>query len=58
VGGAIKYIARAPHKGKKLEDLKKAVWYLNHAIALIEDKEKSAGQETMPKPRLVPNADA
>lgn len=33
-GNAVKYIARAGKKdpGKKLEDLKKAAWYLNHEI--------------------------
>jgi hypothetical protein len=35
-GNAVKYIARAKHKGNKLEDLKKALWYLNHEIELIE----------------------
>ena len=31
-GNAIKYIARAAHKGSELEDLKKARWYINHEI--------------------------
>jgi hypothetical protein len=31
-GNAVKYIARAPHKGNELEDLRKAQWYLNRAI--------------------------
>jgi hypothetical protein len=31
-GNAVKYIARAPHKGNELEDLQKAQWYLNRAI--------------------------
>ncbi len=38
LGNAIKYIARAEHKDKKLEDLKKAQWYLNHEIQKIEDE--------------------
>jgi hypothetical protein len=29
LGNALKYICRAPHKGKQLEDLKKALWYLH-----------------------------
>ena len=37
LGNALKYIARAKHKGHLAEDLKKAVWYLNRAI---EDLEK------------------
>lgn len=35
-GNAVKYIARAKHKGRELEDLKKAVWYLNHRIEQLE----------------------
>lgn len=31
-GNVIKYVARAPYKGKHLEDLKKARWYLERAI--------------------------
>ena len=36
LGNAVKYIARAAHKGKTLEDLKKARWYINHAIQRLE----------------------
>jgi hypothetical protein len=32
----LKYVARAPKKGKLLEDLKKAQWYLQKAIELVE----------------------
>ena len=32
LGNAVKYIARASHKGNYLEDLKKAVWYLEREI--------------------------
>jgi hypothetical protein len=32
LGNVIKYIARADHKGDKLENLQKAQWYLNRAI--------------------------
>jgi Protein of unknwon function (DUF3310) len=38
VGSALKYLARAPHKNAKLEDLKKAAWYINHAIAIVEGR--------------------
>lgn len=31
-GNAVKYIARAKHKGTELEDLEKARWYLNREI--------------------------
>ena len=33
-GNAIKYIARAMHKGKLTEDLEKAIWYLRREIDL------------------------
>lgn len=32
MGNALKYIWRADHKGKPIEDLKKAVWYLQREI--------------------------
>ena len=37
-GNVIKYVTRAPYKGKELEDLKKARWYLDK---LIERAEKN-----------------
>jgi hypothetical protein len=33
-----KYIARAKHKNNMLEDLKKARWYLDYQIKLLEGK--------------------
>lgn len=38
LGNVVKYVARAEHKGKPLEDLKKAQWYLNRAIEKLEQK--------------------
>lgn len=40
LGNAVKYIARAGKKdpSKKVEDLKKAQWYLNRAIMRLEQK--------------------
>lgn len=32
LANTIRYVARADHKGDKLLDLRKAEWYLNHAI--------------------------
>lgn len=32
LGNVIKYVARADRKGKPIEDLQKAVWYLNRDI--------------------------
>lgn len=39
LGNAVKYIARAKHKGKELEDLRKAAWYINRAIENAEENE-------------------
>lgn len=36
IGNVIKYILRAPQKGKQLEDLKKARKYLDEAIEELE----------------------
>lgn len=35
LGNVVKYITRADHKGNKLEDLKKAQWYLNRAVTSL-----------------------
>lgn len=32
LGSALKYLCRAEHKGAPIEDLKKAVWYIQHEI--------------------------
>jgi hypothetical protein len=37
LGNVIKYVARAQHKGKYLEDLKKAQWYLQREIERVEN---------------------
>lgn len=36
LGNVVKYVTRADHKGNRLEDLKKAQWYLNRAISNLE----------------------
>lgn len=41
---ACKYIARAGKKGDKIEDLKKAQFYLNRRIAALESLHESAGR--------------
>ena len=38
LGNVVKYITRAKFKGKELEDLKKAQWYLNRYIELKENE--------------------
>lgn len=37
-GNVVKYVARAKHKGKEIEDLKKAQWYLSRLISNLEDQ--------------------
>lgn len=34
-GNAVKYISRASHKGKEIEDLKKSIWYLEREVSLL-----------------------
>lgn len=36
-GNIIKYIARSEHKENRLEDLKKARWYLDYLIESLEN---------------------
>lgn len=36
LANVIKYVARADHKGKPVEDLKKALWYLQREISKRE----------------------
>ena len=40
LGNAIKYIARAKHKNNEIEDVKKAIWYLERHIKRIKEKSK------------------
>lgn len=39
LGNAIKYVMRSEYKGKRIEDLKKAIWYINREIERIESGE-------------------
>lgn len=38
LGNCVKYVARAEHKGRPLEDLEKAKWYLDHEIKRTKKK--------------------
>ena len=46
LGNTVKYIARAPHKGTELQDLRKAAWYLQRQIERRE-KETRAHRESI-----------
>ncbi len=39
LGNAVKYISRAKMKGTYKQDLQKAIWYINRAIAKYEDEQ-------------------
>lgn len=39
LGNFVKYVCRAPYKGNELEDLKKALWYINYYTPFAFDKE-------------------
>lgn len=43
LGNVVKYVARAAHKGKYLEDLRKARWYLDREIRRREAADSNAG---------------
>lgn len=40
LGNTVKYILRHDKKGKPLEDLKKARWYLDREIKKLEEQEQ------------------
>ena len=39
LGNAIKYILRSPYKGKRIEDLEKARWYIDREINRLKGDE-------------------
>jgi hypothetical protein len=51
LGNAIKYIMRCDEKGAAIEDLKKAVWYLDREIAKREVR-RSKTEELLMRPDL------
>tara|TARA_R110000824_G_scaffold81446_9_gene204785 strand:+ start:4869 stop:5201 length:333 start_codon:yes stop_codon:yes gene_type:complete len=53
-GNAIKYIARAMHKGKTIEDYEKAIWYLEREVQKLLLKKGSKIPIT--KTRITPTA--
>lgn len=42
LGNAIKYISRAGHKWDAVEDLEKAVWYINREIGRLKKVKSNA----------------
>jgi hypothetical protein len=52
LGNAIKYIARAEHKGNNVEDLEKAVWYINREIQRLKGAVQEETVEKKPACRI------
>ena len=42
IGNVVKYLTRADHKGNRLQDLRKAQWYLEREIYNVESNKKTA----------------
>jgi hypothetical protein len=40
LGNAVKYISRAGRKNDAVEDLKKAIFYINHKISILEPEKE------------------
>lgn len=49
LGNAVKYIWRADLKGKQVEDLKKAVWYINREIERINNGSQESSKTSLHK---------
>lgn len=45
LGNVIKYVVRSPYKGEELEDLKKARFYLNRFIEILEKRSPGGKNE-------------
>ena len=43
LGNVVKYVARSAHKGRQIEDLEKARWYLDRMIARLRQSSTSSG---------------
>jgi hypothetical protein len=56
LGNVVKYIARAPHKGDELGDLRKAQWYINRRIDSM--RAQSYREPKPPTPEAGPAEDA
>ena len=40
IGNALKYLARANHKGSRIQDLEKAIWYIEREIQNVAQQER------------------
>lgn len=53
VCNAFKYIWRHQHKGKSLEDIQKAIWYLSKYVELNEDQTSRSNASTIEGDRFI-----
>lgn len=51
LGNVVKYVARADHKGNRLEDLRKARWYLDREISKTEGDQGIPGLSSEEDPK-------
>ena len=51
---AVKYLARAKHKGREIEDLEKAIWYIRRKIEILKALKE---QRVVLKPNNMNEAD-
>ena len=42
-GNAVKYIARHRYKGESIQDIEKAIWYLNRHLTNLKEEAKNNG---------------
>ena len=56
LGNVVKYVLRAGHKGDRLEDLKKARWYLDREIQQCEESLSTANPTAHNAVRLSENS--
>ena len=54
MGNVLKYVARAPHKGRELEDLQKAAWYVKRLVVATDRCLTSATRSRYDGLRLSP----
>ncbi len=45
LGNAVKYIARAGHKDNAVQDLRKAIWYIEHEIESLTAAKEEADRD-------------
>jgi hypothetical protein len=56
LGNVVKYICRAEHKGQKLKDLQKALWYLTREIKAEEGEQDAAKSTAQGLERMISKA--